>query len=352
MTLLLIISLKHSSIGFKSNKCSMNDKVLPLRQAESTPNNSKSMKSIKYVLVLVFVVSGGLFYFWPRVDVFSDTTKKVFLSDAGLEFILHDVNERTVGELLVSRGLALKEKESVFPSAETMVTPGMRIFVERTYELSIAVDGTKETRAVLGRSVAEALSEAGVTLDEDDIVKPERTVSGFRGMDIVVTRVDIREEIVEKSVAFEKKSNEDDKLSWRKTVVTQKGELGKDQLVYRVSSHDGKEVNRKLLRTERIKDPVPEIVTQGTHVELGKSHTGAASWYAWTGTMAAANPWLPKGSYVKVTNTENGKSVIVVINDRGPFVPGRIIDLDKVAFAKIASVGAGVINVKMEEITN
>ena len=95
-----------------------------------------------------------------------------------------------------------------------------------------------------------------------------------------------------------------------------------------------------------------EITTQGTYVKLGKSIPGAASWYALTGTMAAANPWLPKGSYVKVTNVDNGKSVIVVINDRGPFVPGRIIDLDKVAFQKIASIGAGVINVKMEEITN
>lgn len=348
----LIISLKHFSIVSKNNERSMNDKVLPLRQAESIPKMSNSMRSIKYVLILVFVVSGGLFYFWPRADLFSGIPKKVFLSDGGLEFILQGVNEKTVGELLSSRGLALKEKESVFPPIETVLAPGMKIFVERTYELSIAVDGKKETHAVLGKSVAEALSEVGITLDEDDIVKPERTVAGFRGMDIVVTRVDIREEMVEKPVAFEKKTNEDDKLSWRKTVVTQKGEIGKDQLVYRVSSHDGKEVNRKLLRTERIKDPVPEIVTQGTHVELGKSHTGGASWYAWTGTMAAANPWLPKGSYVKVTNTENGKSVIVVINDRGPFVPGRIIDLDKVAFAKIASIGAGVINVKMEEITN
>ncbi|MGB4942969.1 MAG: septal ring lytic transglycosylase RlpA family protein [Candidatus Moraniibacteriota bacterium] len=40
------------------------------------------------------------------------------------------------------------------------------------------------------------------------------------------------------------------------------------------------------------------------------------------------------------------------INDRGPFVPGRIIALDRVAFEKIASVGAGVITVKMEEIVN
>ena len=100
------------------------------------------------------------------------------------------------------------------------------------------------------------------------------------------------------------------------------------------------------------KEPTKEIVTQGTYVKIGKSHRGAASWYAWTGTMAAANPWLPMGSYVRVTNMDNGKSVIVKINDRGPFVPGRIIDPDKVAFQKIASIGAGVINVKMEEITN
>ena len=228
----------------------------------------------------------------------------------------------------------------------------MKLWIRRTHEVIVEADGTKKTYPVFATTAAEALSEAGVMLDEDDILSPKRDEPVFRGTKIVVTRVEIKEEIVEKAVAFEKKSNEDDKLSWRKSVVTQKGEKGLDRLVYRVSSHDGKEVNRKLVRTERAKEPVPEIVTQGTHVELGKSHRGAASWYAWTGTMAAANPWLPKGSYVKVTNMENGKSVIVVINDRGPFVPGRIIDLDKVAFAKIASVGAGVINVKMEEITN
>ena len=68
--------------------------------------------------------------------------------------------------------------------------------------------------------------------------------------------------------------------------------------------------------------------------------------------MSAANPWLPLGSYVKVTNLDNGKSVIVRINDRGPFGNGRIIDLDKVAFAKIASLGQGTARVKMEEILN
>lgn len=305
--------------------------------------------------LMVLVVSFGIWQavsFWPREDMFAAASKAITLSDNGLYFSFQNVSEKTVGEFLQARHLELQEKEVVFPASETLLTPGMTILIERTHEIVVKADGTETTFAVHATEVGAALAEAGVILDEDDIVKPERETVASRGTIISVTRVEIREESVEKAVAFEKKTNEDSKLSWRKSIVTQKGVAGIDRLTYRISSHDGKEVNRKLLRTERIKEPVPEILTQGTHVELGKSHTGAASWYAWTGTMAAANPWLPKGSYVKVTNLANGKSVIVVINDRGPFVPGRIIDLDKVAFAKIASVGAGVINVKMEEITN
>src|SRR6202453_1459929 len=43
--------------------------------------------------------------------------------------------------------------------------------------------------------------------------------------------------------------------------------------------------------------------------------------------MTAAHPTLPLGSYVRVTNLHNGKAVVVKVNDRGPIVPGRIIDL-------------------------
>ena len=43
--------------------------------------------------------------------------------------------------------------------------------------------------------------------------------------------------------------------------------------------------------------------------------------------MTAAHLTLPIGSYVKVTNLHNGKAVVVRVNDRGPIVPGRIIDL-------------------------
>ncbi|MEI8097067.1 MAG: G5 domain-containing protein [Candidatus Moraniibacteriota bacterium] len=281
-----------------------------------------------------------------------NTEKYITLSDGGFDFYFADVSERTIGEFLNARKLSLREGDSIFPDEMTPLSSGTHISIARAHLMTVVIDKGEQILHIQATTVGEALLESSLVIDENDIVKPSRDTFAQSGIKVVVTRVQITEESVEKPIAFDKKVNEDDKLSWRKNIVTQKGENGIQKLTYRVSKYDGKEVNRKLLNTEVTKEPTTQISTQGTYVKLGTSHTGGASWYAWTGTMAAANPWLPKGSYVKVTNLDNGKSVIVVINDRGPFVGGRIIDLDKVAFAKIASIGAGVINVKMEEITN
>lgn len=78
---------------------------------------------------------------------------------------------------------------------------------------------------------------------------------------------------------------------------------------------------------------------------------GRASWYAYKGGLFAASPDFAKGSVLRVTNLDNGKSVDVTINDFGPernIHPDRVVDLDKVAFAKIAATSAGTINVKID----
>ncbi|NIO16387.1 MAG: septal ring lytic transglycosylase RlpA family protein [Deltaproteobacteria bacterium] len=64
----------------------------------------------------------------------------------------------------------------------------------------------------------------------------------------------------------------------------------------------------------------------------------------------AAHKKLPFGTKVKVTNVKNGKSVTVKINDRGPFVKGRIIDLSRSAFKSIAHLDSGVINVMIKVV--
>jgi rare lipoprotein A len=64
--------------------------------------------------------------------------------------------------------------------------------------------------------------------------------------------------------------------------------------------------------------------------------------------LTAAHKTLPFNTMVRVTNLANGKSVTVRINDRGPFVSGRCLDLARGAFTKIASTSAGVIDAKFE----
>src|SRR3546814_8649357 len=68
--------------------------------------------------------------------------------------------------------------------------------------------------------------------------------------------------------------------------------------------------------------------------------------------MSAAHPTLPIPSYARVTRASTGKSVIVRINDRGPFHSSRIIDLSYVAAAKLGLIGPGSGQVVDEAITN
>jgi rare lipoprotein A len=64
--------------------------------------------------------------------------------------------------------------------------------------------------------------------------------------------------------------------------------------------------------------------------------------------MTAAHPSLPLGSYVRVTNLHNGRAVVVKVNDRGPIVPGRIIDLSYGAARVLQFEHQGVQKVRLD----
>lgn len=100
------------------------------------------------------------------------------------------------------------------------------------------------------------------------------------------------------------------------------------------------------------------------HSAKGYNQRGIASWYgtkfngALTSTrepydmlgMTAASPVLPIPCFARVTNLENGRSIIVKVNDRGPFAPNRIMDLSYVAAAKLGYIGKGTAMVQVQTI--
>ena len=91
----------------------------------------------------------------------------------------------------------------------------------------------------------------------------------------------------------------------------------------------------------------------------GRSYTGVASYY-WQPQRVASGGWfnpnaltaahktLPFGTRVRVTHLRNGRSVVVRINDRGPYIKGRIIDLSKRAAGVIGMQGSGIARVRVE----
>ncbi len=95
---------------------------------------------------------------------------------------------------------------------------------------------------------------------------------------------------------------------------------------------------------------------------LAFAEDGLASWYGGkfhgrmtssgemfdTNSLTAAHRTLPFGTIVKVTNLDNGRSVLVKINDRGPFVGGRIIDLSRAAALQLGMIDTGVARVSLQ----
>ena len=98
--------------------------------------------------------------------------------------------------------------------------------------------------------------------------------------------------------------------------------------------------------------------------EFSFRQSGEASWYGPgfqgrttangetfdTNEMTAAHRSLPFDSFVRVTNRTNGKSVVVRINDRGPFIEGRIIDLSRAAAEELEILSSGTAPVLVERI--
>ena len=108
-------------------------------------------------------------------------------------------------------------------------------------------------------------------------------------------------------------------------------------------------INSELLSLENEVEVINESAkTSYYHDKFNGKKTASGQVFN-NGKYTAAHKTLPFGSKLRVTNNENDESVIVTVNDRGPFTKGRHLDLSKQAFLDIAhNKGAGVLNVKIE----
>ncbi len=311
------------------------------------------MKKVLFIIILI-IFFGGSFWYWQRAKnnkQLSMPKNKIVTVIDGVIVLGAKTEAKTVGEFLEQEKLKISEEDKIYPNKKVKIKAGMNVIIERATPILIKVDGKIIKKNVFTKNIKDTLRESGIILNPADKVEPSLTDGIFKNIEIVVTRIDHKEIIETEKINFKVIEKRDKNLKWRTKKIKQKGENGKKEVKYLVTYQNGKEIKRKKLNTKIIEKPIDEIITIGTKIKVGRKQRGRASWYAYTGKMAAASITFPKGTWLRVTAINSGKQIFVVINDYGPAAyTGKILDLDKVAFKKLAPLGAGVIEVKIEEI--
>ena len=342
-------------------------------------------------LVLFGVLAGGaLFVLGKDITLVVDQSSRTVDTYAG-----------TVGDLLAEEGVAVGEHDEVQPSLSTDLADGMEVQVSLAKEITLSLNGSQRNVFVTGETVDDVLEQinlrssqgarvfpsraarvedgdtivyreavnvrvaaaggirevitnetdvAGlldsldIVLDSDDEVTPAPTASLARGMLIQVTRVEVERVVEQEEIPYGTELQKSNEYMQGVRKVVRAGVPGLSSRTYQVRRENGQEVGRTLVDSRQVRAPVKQVVVEGTRPPRYES--GIASWYHRVG-MVAAHKTLPFGTEVHVTNLSNGRTVTVIINDRGPYIDGRIIDLSDDAFAALAPLGSGTINVRI-----
>jgi rare lipoprotein A len=123
--------------------------------------------------------------------------------------------------------------------------------------------------------------------------------------------------------------------------VVRPGRTGLVARSYRLTFAGSRLLGRLPAGTEVLQTAVDRVVLRGPWPALGYRECGTAAWGTGSG-LAALHRYLPLGTEVTVTDRRTGRQVLVIINGRGPFAAGRVIDLSLDAFAAIASPADGL----------
>ena len=202
------------------------------------------------------------------------------------------------------------------------------------------------------------LTAMGIQPDADDRVAPPPSTPLHDGMTVRYDRVSTSTHLMTLPIQMPVETRYTSTMTPGNMVVLTHGSTGTERAAVEVTSVNGRVVSRRVVSQSVLAPPVPEVrlsapysMSDGVLREPGTgatTETGEASWYdpPWSG-LTAAHPWLPFGTRVTVTDLDTGRSVTVVIDDRGPFGPGRIIDLSPEAFAALQPLGHGVLHVSL-----
>ena len=200
--------------------------------------------------------------------------------------------------------------------------------------------------------LAEGLEKKIVSGYSDGTFQPENTVNM---VEVLKMLVNTHQLIPQKPSADNEFFPDADPEAWYASYLYFGVENG---LIY-VDSEGNINPDKKLTRAE-LADIIYRYINLGYY--SGEVGFGKATYYSdifegrstasgetyFQNKMTAAHLTLPFGTVVRVTNINNGHTIEVIINDRGPYAEGHVLDLSKVAFQKLGTLSSGVLNIEYE----
>jgi len=320
----------------------------------------KSLKAMKlkiYVKIIIFFLLILIVGFFVWNKFFKKERSLILKHPFSVEMIWNGyryqtlTNASNVENFLKEKAIKTYSKDLIIPGLKQSIAPHSIINFTSNRRVLIEVDGEIREVDTLRRTLDKVLKDENIKLNPFDRIKPELNVLTRDELEVEITRIEKKNVIEKENVEYKTITKEDKKVKWKKVEVKQEGENGLKEVEYELVYKNGKLISKTKLSSKIIKEAQPKIIIEGRKIEVTSVQKGRASWYAFTGEMKCASVRYPKGTWLRVTNQENGKQVIVQVNDYGPDSgTGKVIDLDKVAFVELAEVWQGVIEVKIEEI--
>jgi rare lipoprotein A (RlpA)-like double-psi beta-barrel protein/surface rod structure-forming protein G/uncharacterized protein DUF348 len=201
-------------------------------------------------------------------------------------------------------------------------------------------------------AVSDLLSALGIDLGPRDEVRPSLDRALGPATRVSVVRVHRFRRTDTVTLPYRTLIQYSKELPAGQVSVISAGAVGRASVTYLITIRNGRESSREVMARTTLAQPV-DRVEEHSIAAPNPSHgaeSGDASWYDWSGCGSgyhAAHRTLPFGTVVTIRNIDNGRTVAVTINDRGPYLPGRIIDLCPTAFSALAPLGQGIAYVEI-----
>jgi uncharacterized protein YabE (DUF348 family) len=271
------------------------------------------------------------------VDLRSSTTGTPVAGDVGV-WVMEEVSAPQV--MLAAR------------SSDGWFTAGAPGGPSSVVAATVVVKGKDHDVFTNAATVRELLSAMGIEPDGDDRILPSPRTPLTNDMRVRFDLVAVRTQDVRVPIPYTTSTEYTARLEPGEELLIRPGIDGVMVERTRVTFRNGEALRRVVLSRTVVTEAVSALRQVGraetSDGGTDGSQVGEASWYGFApgDGLTAAHPWLPFGTVVTVENLANGKTVQVVINDRGPF-GGRAIDLSDEAFARIAPLSQGVCQVRL-----